>query len=164
MMERHTTTIWRSARRLQMLIPFYVIRIHPKRPTRTQRWDFCSCHLNSLQQQHHPYLFKTTLSLYIPQDTGSIQNPDDNTTAAYRILNKKNAIHTKTASCSPLTHMDTRAYYHAIYLLSIVYPFPSGSLQCNQCQHLQKQVKQAILPKCGYTANEIHPKYALKNI
>ena len=49
--------------------------------------------------------------------------------------------------------MDAWAYYHAIYLLSIVYPFPSGSLQRDQCQYLQKQVKQAILPKCGYNRN-----------
>ena len=34
-----------------------------------------------------------------------------------------------------------------------MYPFPSGSLQDSQCQHLQKQVKQAILPKCGYNRN-----------
>ena len=48
---------------------------------------------------------------------------------------------------------DAWAYYHAIYLPSIVYPFPSGSLQCTQCQHQQKQVKKAILPKCGYNRN-----------
>ena len=40
-----------------------------------------------------------------------------------------------------------------MYLPSIVYPFPSGSLHRNQCHHLQKQVKQAILPKCGYNRN-----------
>ena len=34
-----------------------------------------------------------------------------------------------------------------------MYSFPSGSLQRSQCQHLQKQVKQAIPPKCGYNHN-----------
>ena len=34
-----------------------------------------------------------------------------------------------------------------------MYPFPSGILQRDQCQHLQKQVKQALLPKCGYNHN-----------
>ena len=56
-------------------------------------------------------------------------------------------------SHSPLTHIDAWAYYHAIYLPSIVYPFPSGSLHRTQCQHLQKQVKQVILPKCSYNRN-----------
>ena len=41
----------------------------------------------------------------------------------------------------------------AIYLPSIVYPFHSGSHQRDQCQYLQKQVKQAILPKCGDNRN-----------
>ena len=94
------------------------------------------------------------LSAYTSHKTlGVYKNPDGNTTAAFRVLKEKNAIHTKTASRSPLTHTDAWAYYHAIYLPSIVYPFPSGSLQCDQCQHLQKQVKQAILPKCGYNCN-----------
>ena len=97
---------------------------------------------------------------YIPQDAGSIhktlgvyKNPDGNTTAGFQGLKEKSAIHTKTASHSPLTHTDAGVYYHAIYLPSNVYPFPSGSLQCNQCQHLQKEVKQDILPKCGYNGN-----------
>ena len=63
------------------------------------------------------------------------------------------ATHTKTASRSHLTQTDAWAYYHAIYSPSIVYPSSSGSLHSNQCQHLQKQVKQAILPKCGYNRN-----------
>ena len=94
------------------------------------------------------------LSAYTSHKTmGVYQNPDGNTTAAFQVLKEKNAIHTKTASCSPLTHMDAWAYYHAIYLPSIVYSSPSGSLQRDQCQRLQKQVKQAILPKCGYNCN-----------
>ena len=32
-------------------------------------------------------------------------------------------------------------------------PFPSSSLHRSQCQHLQKQVKQVILHKCGYNRN-----------
>ena len=84
---------------------------------------------------------------------GVYKDPDGNTTAVFRVLKEKNAIHMKTASRSPLTHTDAWAYYHAIYLPSIVYPFPSGSLQHEQCQYLQKQVKQAILPKCGYNHN-----------
>ena len=75
---------------------------------------------------------------------GVYKNPNGNPT---------NAIHTKTASRSPLTHTDAWANYHAIYLPSIEYPLLSGSLQRDQCQHLQKQVKQAILPKCGYNRN-----------
>ena len=78
---------------------------------------------------------------------GVYKNPDGNPTAVFRVLKEKNAIHMKTASCSPLTHTDAWAYYHAIYLPSIVYPLPSSSLQHDQCQYLQKQVKQAILPK-----------------
>ena len=94
------------------------------------------------------------LSAYTSHKTlGVYKNPDGNNTAAFRVLKEKNAIHTKTASCSPLTHTDAWTYYHAIYLPSIVYPFPSSSLNRNQCQHLQKQVKQAILPKCGYNRN-----------
>ena len=94
------------------------------------------------------------LSAYTSHKTlGVYKNLDGNTTAAVRVLKEKNAIHTKTTSRSPLTHTDAWAYYHAIYLLSIVYPFPSGCLQRDQCQHLQKQVKQAILPKCGYNRN-----------
>ena len=84
---------------------------------------------------------------------GVYKNPEGNSTAAFRVLKEKNATHTNTASHSPLTHTDAWAYYHAIYLPSIVYPFPSGSLQRSQCQYLQKQVKQAILPKCGYNHN-----------
>ena len=91
------------------------------------------------------------LSAYTSHKTlGVYKNPDGNTTAAFRVLKEKNAIHTKTASRSPLTYTDVWAYYHAIYLPSIVDPFPSDSLQSNQCHHLQKQAKQTILPKCGY--------------
>ena len=94
------------------------------------------------------------LSAYTSHKTlGVYKNPDSNPTAAFRVLKEKNAIHTKTASCSPLTHTDAWAYYHAIYLPSIVYPFPSGSLHHNQCYHVQKQVKQAILPKYSYNRN-----------
>ena len=94
------------------------------------------------------------LSTYTSHKTlGVYKNPDRNSTAAFCVLKEKNATHTKIASRSPLTHTDAWAYYHAIYLPSIVYPFASGSLQCSQCQHLQKQVKQAILPKCSYNCN-----------
>ena len=72
------------------------------------------------------------LSAYTSHKTlGVYKNPDGNTTAAFRVLKEKNTIRTKTASHSPLTHMDNWAYYHAIYLPNIVYPFPSGSLQCH---------------------------------
>ena len=94
------------------------------------------------------------LSAYTSHKTlGVYKNPDGNNTAAFRVLKEKNATHTKTASHSPLMHTNAWAYYHAIYLLSIVYPFPSDSLHRSQCQHLQKQVKQVILPKCGYNHN-----------
>ena len=94
------------------------------------------------------------LSAYTSHKTlGVYKNPDGNSTAPFRVLKEKNATHTKTASCSPLTHTDAWAYYHAIYLPSIIYPFPSGSLHRNHYQHLQKQFNQAILPKCGYNRN-----------
>ena len=96
-------------------------------------------------KQLSPYTSHKTLGVY--------KNPDGNSTAAFRVFKEKNATHTKTTSHSPLTHTDAWAYYHAIYLPSIVYPFPSGSLHRSQCQHLQKQVKQAILHKCGYNRN-----------
>ena len=87
------------------------------------------------------------------QMLGVYKNPYGNTIAAFCVLKEKNTTHTKTASRSPLTPTDACTYYRAIYLPSIVYPFPSHSLHRNQCQHLQKQVKQAILPKCGYNRN-----------
>ena len=94
------------------------------------------------------------LSMYTSHKTlGVYKNADGNSTAAFQALKEKNATHTKPASHSPLTPTNAWAFYHAIYLPSIVYPFPSGCLQRNQCQHLQKQVKQAILPKCGYFRN-----------
>ena len=94
------------------------------------------------------------LSTYISLKTlGVYNNPDGNSTAAFRVLKEKNATHTKTTSNSPLTHTDPWAYYYTIYLTSIVFPFPSSGLHRNQCQHLQKQVKQAILPKCCYNRN-----------
>ena len=84
------------------------------------------------------------LSAYTSHKTlGVYKNPESNTTTAFQVLKEKNATHTKTASHSPHTHTDAWAYYHAIYLPSILYPFHSGSLHSNQCQ--QKQVKQAIL-------------------
>ena len=94
------------------------------------------------------------LSMYTSHKTLSVyKNPDGNSTTTFPVLKEKNATHTKTASFSPLTHTDAWAYNHVIYLPRIVYPFPSGSLQRSQCQHLHKQVKQAILPKCGYNRN-----------
>ena len=73
------------------------------------------------------------LSVYTSHKTLSMyKNPDGYSTAAFRVLKEKNATHTKTAWRSPLTHTDAWAYYHAIYLPRIVYPFPSGSLQRSQ--------------------------------
>ena len=64
------------------------------------------------------------LSVYTSHKTlGVYKNPNGNTTAAFQVLKEKNTTHMKTASCSPLTHNDAWAYYHAIYLPSIVYPF-----------------------------------------
>ena len=84
------------------------------------------------------------------------KNPDGNSAATFRVLKDKNATHTKTASYSPLTQTDAWAYYNAIYLPSIMYPFHSGSLQRCQCQHIQKQVKQATLPRCSCNRNTPH--------
>ena len=58
------------------------------------------------------YTSHKTLSVY--------KNPDGNSTTVFRVLKEKTATHTKTASHSPLTHTDAWAYYHAIYLPSIV--------------------------------------------
>ena len=68
------------------------------------------------------------LSAYTSHKTlGVYKNPDGNTTAAFRVLKEKNTTHTKTVSCSPLTHTDAWAYYHAIYLPSIIYPSPQAA-------------------------------------
>ena len=73
------------------------------------------------------------LSAYTSRKTlGVYKNPNGNSTATFQVLKEKNATHTKTVSHSPLAHTDAWAYYHAIYLPSIVYPFPSGSLQRSQ--------------------------------
>ena len=73
------------------------------------------------------------LSAYTTHKTlGMYKIPDGNSTATFRVLKEKNATHTKTVSHSPLTHTNAWAYYHAIYLPSIMYPFPSGSLQRSQ--------------------------------
>ena len=50
-------------------------------------------------------------------------------------------------ACSPFNTTDTWAYYHAVYLPSHTYSFPSGSLSVSQCLKLQCQIKQSVLPK-----------------
>ena len=82
------------------------------------------------------------LSSYTAHKTLRTQkSPLGNTTAAFQAIANKNRTHSKAISRSPFDRTDTWSYYHAIYLPSITYPFPSSSLSNAQCQNLQGKLK-----------------------
>ena len=51
---------------------------------------------------------------------------------------------------SPFTRQDAWSYYHAIYLPSMTYPFPSSTLSSHHCTLLQRKFKTTFLPKYGF--------------
>ena len=51
---------------------------------------------------------------------------------------KSNRKHARTVAISPFDRQDTWSYYHAIYLPSITYSFPSSSLPTKQCIKMQQ--------------------------
>jgi hypothetical protein len=73
--------------------------------------------------------------------------------AATSSLDSKNRTHARTVATSPFDRKDTWSYYHAIYLPSITYTFPSSSLPIKQCDKMQRQIKKAVLPKYGFNRN-----------
>ena len=91
------------------------------------------------------------ISAYASHKTlGVHKAPSSTDTSLFNALKVKNAAHTTTMACSPFSRTDAWAYYHAVYLPSITYPFPSSSLSEEHCTKLQRQFKRVLLPKCGY--------------
>ena len=84
---------------------------------------------------------------------GVRKNPAGNPNSLFAVVEEKNKIHSKLIARSPLDRIDAWTYYHAIYLPSITYSFPSSTLTDSQCNQLQIQVKQAVLPKYGFNRN-----------
>ena len=81
---------------------------------------------------------------------GTYKSPAGNENAAFQVITSKNVIHAKILARSPFNKIDAWTYYHAIYLPSISYPFPSSSFSTEQCRTLQVQIKKSLLLKCGY--------------
>ena len=91
------------------------------------------------------------LSSYFPHKTLGVQkSPSGGSRSSYLAIRSKNDIHAKLIACSPLDRVNAWTYYHSIYLPSITYPFPSTTLTYSQCEQLQRQIKQAVLPKHGF--------------
>ena len=68
-------------------------------------------------------------------------------------LRRINATHVKNVTNSPFNRQDSWTYYHSMYIPSITYPFPSSSFPPKTLDHCQKQIKKAVLPKCGFNRN-----------
>jgi hypothetical protein len=84
---------------------------------------------------------------------GAKKAPAGQEKAACTDHDNRNTTHTKIVACSPLNRKDAWVYYHAIYLPSTTYTFPSSSIPNEQCLKMQKQIKQAVLPKYGFNRN-----------
>ena len=69
-----------------------------------------------------------------------------------KALQKKNQRLSAIAARSPLDRQDAWSFYHAIYIPSITYSFPSGTMNEARCHQLQRQIKSSILPKYGFNA------------
>lgn len=94
------------------------------------------------------------LAAHTPHKTlGMIKSPYRGHALAFAHIRKKHETHCKVIVRSPLTRRDTWSYYHAIYLQSVCYPFPSCPMPSRQATVLQKQIKQAVLPKYGFNQN-----------
>ena len=57
---------------------------------------------------------------------------------------------------STLAPQEAWTYDHSIYLPCMSYSLPLGTMTQQQCLTLQKQIKKAILPKCGFNQNMTH--------
>ena len=91
------------------------------------------------------------LSAYDSHKTlGVYKAPSSTDNSQFLALKKKNHEHARVVASSPLTRTDVWAYYHAIYLPSMTYVFPSSSLSVEHCEQLQKDFKKVFLPKYGY--------------
>jgi hypothetical protein len=94
------------------------------------------------------------LSAYTAHKTLGVRKPPSgDPSATFTVISETNKTHTKLIARSPLVSTDAWTYYHSIYLPSITYPIPSSTLTNSQCDDLQRQVKQAVIPKCGYNRN-----------
>lgn len=81
------------------------------------------------------------------------KSPNSSSTTAFSKLHEKSESHSKTIAQSPFDRTDSWSYYHAIYLPSICYPLPSCAISHHDCLTLQRQIKQALLPKYGLNRN-----------
>ena len=91
------------------------------------------------------------LSAFKSHKTLGVQkSPYSTNKGLYLALAKRNNSHTKTMARSPFSRTDAWAYYHAIYLPSMSYPFPSSTISDSFCTALQRQFKKAFLPKYGF--------------
>ena len=91
------------------------------------------------------------LSAYESHKTlGVYKAPSSTDNSQYTALCKKNGEHARVVASSPLSRTDVWAYYHAIYLPSVTYVFPSSSLSKEHCDKLQRVFKNAFLPRYGY--------------
>ena len=79
--------------------------------------------------------------------------PAGNEQAAIDAADASNRKHARIVASSPLDRKDTWSYYHAIYLPSTTYTFPSSSFSVKQCTKMQTQIKKAVLPKYGFNRN-----------
>ena len=96
----------------------------------------------------------TQLSAYKSHKTLGVQkSPHATNKGLYLALAKRNNSHTRTMARSPFNRTDAWAYYHAIYLPSMCYPFPSSTISDAFCTALQRQLKKAFLPKYGFNRN-----------
>ena len=84
---------------------------------------------------------------------GVQKSPHATNTGLFTALSKRNLAHSRVMARSPFTRTEAWSYYHAIYLPSICYPFPSSTLSTGYCNALQRQFKRAFLPKYGFNRN-----------
>ena len=94
------------------------------------------------------------LSAFKSHKTLGVQkSPHATDKGLFLALLKRNQEHTRVMARSPFSRTDAWSYYHAIYLPSICYPLPSSTLSNSHCTALQRQFKQAFLPKYGFNRN-----------
>lgn len=71
----------------------------------------------------------------------------------FHLLAQKNLDNAKVAAHSSINKIEAWTFYHAMYIPSITYPLPLSNLTNAQCECLDREMKQAILPRCGYNRN-----------
>ena len=84
---------------------------------------------------------------------GVFKAPGGKETKGDQILQNKNTVHAKTVAKSPFNRTDTWSYYHAIYLPSMTYTFPSTHHTTSTLTEMEKEIKKAVLPKYGFNRN-----------